>query len=100
MFIQNVMGRAPEPILRHYTNLLGAYYNKPIHFDETNIATVLKDIIDTVAIAEELGSVSVVQKPIESVLSKQSQILWRSMESNPSAWANLCYRIRSEHFFG
>jgi hypothetical protein len=100
MFFQNVLVGVPEPLLQHYTNLLGAYYNKPIHFDETNIATVLKDIIDTIDMAEEMGSISVVQKPIESVLSKQNQILWRSMESNPVAWIDLCYRIRSEHFFG
>jgi len=93
------IGKLPLPIYQHYDNLLRAYYHQPLTLNDTNITDVLRDIVGLADVAEYLGSMQVVSLCIDNALVKQGQVLYRSVATNPAAWADLAFRVQSEIIF-
>lgn len=63
------------------------------------MAAALRDIIYLIDVAEQLRSVNNIRRGVEHMLSKQQQVLWRSIDANPVAWVELCARVKSEHYY-
>ncbi|OCK79956.1 hypothetical protein K432DRAFT_435034 [Lepidopterella palustris CBS 459.81] len=92
----NENGKVPLKLFEHYENILGAFYGREIEINDMSIASALEDAVGLTEVAEYLGSIAVVSKSIDIALFKQGQVLFRSISVNPSAWADLGYRIQSE----
>ncbi len=92
-------GKIPHPIYKHYANVIGAYYNNEIILDHSSITSLLHDALMLLEVATYLGSVSVVSKSIDLALLNQGQTLYRSIQTNPTAWIKLAYQLKSEILF-
>lgn len=79
--------------------MFGAFYNRPLDLKEDSIAAILQDVFWLLEIAEYVGSVSLIAKPIEITLLKHGQVLLKSISQAPIAWIDLAYRIKSEMLF-
>lgn len=75
------------------------FYNKPVEFDDSTLATVLKNCMALVDVADSVGAIESVRVAVDLNLLRQGNILYSSIASNPVAWANLGYRIRSQTIF-
>lgn len=93
-------GILPHSLYRHFTNLFAAFYHQPaFDINDTDIAVLLPEVIEIMAVANYLGSARVVTTMIENLLLKQGQMLYRSISDAPLQWAALSFRIRSETVF-
>ena len=98
-FLEVENGKISNELYHHYDNLFKALYNLKISFDDTNMATVLKDSVGLIDAAEELGSVDAVNDTAEIALLRQGNLLFRSIAGNPSAWSDLSMRLSSPTIF-
>ncbi|KAJ9666262.1 hypothetical protein H2201_003696 [Coniosporium apollinis] len=92
-------GKIPHPIYKHYANVIGAYYNREIILDHSSITPLLHDALMLLEVASYLGSISVVSKSIDLALLNQGQTLYRSIQTNPTAWIKLAHQLKSEILF-
>lgn len=92
-------GKEPRPLVRHYLNMFGAFYNRPLKLNEETMTAILQDIFWLLEIAEYIGAVCLINKPIEIAFLNHGQTLLRSIAQAPSAWIDLAYRIKSEVLF-
>lgn len=97
----NENGRIPQAhkAFDHFETILYAFYNKELSIDDTNMSTALADCYQLLQISDYLGCTGMVSKPIEVVLLKQGQDLFRAIQKAPFAWVEMAYRIRSELVF-
>ncbi|KAL9617947.1 MAG: hypothetical protein Q9160_007313 [Pyrenula sp. 1 TL-2023] len=92
-------GRVHASRVKYWEMLFSMFYNKPVEFDDTTLATVLRDCMSLVDIAESIRAIESVRVIIDLNLLRQGNILYSSIASNPIAWAKLGYRIRSQTIF-
>ena len=83
----------------HYDNLFRAFYNLHLEFDDQNLATVLRDSMGLVGLAENYGSADTVAESVDIALLRHGQILFKSIAQNPVAWSNFACRIKSPTIF-
>jgi hypothetical protein len=86
-------------VIPYYHAILGAFYSLEIVCHQSDVKGVLGDVIGLMNVAEYLGCVTIITQPIETAFHKLGQVLYRSMDTNPAAWIDLCMRIRSETLF-
>lgn len=60
---------------------------------------VLHAIVGLTDVAEAVGSIHIVSLAIDNALVKQGQLLYRSIATHATAWADLALRVRSEIIF-
>jgi hypothetical protein len=85
-----------NPVYKHYDNIFSAYYYRPVTLNENNIQALVADIVGLIEVAEYLGSLKVINMPVDNALIKQGQVLWRSISANAAVWSNLALRLRSD----
>ncbi|KAF2179415.1 hypothetical protein K469DRAFT_799231 [Zopfia rhizophila CBS 207.26] len=73
----NENGRAPTRIFDHYELIFYAFYGRDIGISGADIATALEDAVEIIHIAEYLGLVPVISKPIDVALFKQGQMIFK-----------------------
>lgn len=92
-------GEASPARYKYWEMLFTMFYNRPVEFDDTTLATVLSDCMHLADVAESVGAMEGVRVNIDLNLMRQGNILYSSIASNPIVWANLGYRIRSQTIF-
>ena len=99
--VVNENGRIPQAdkTFQNYESVLYAFYNKELTVDETDMSAALSDCYQLIQIADYLGCIGLISKPIEVALFKHGQDLFRAIQSVPHAWIEMAYRIRSELIF-
>ena len=79
--------------------LFGCFYNLNPGFDDANLATVLSGCMGLIDLAELVEAVDHVRGVVDLALLRQGQVLWTSIASNPTAWAELGRRVHSPTMF-
>lgn len=97
--VVNENGREPTRAFDHYEAILYAFYNKEMRIRDTEMAVALEDCLRIIDIAEYLGCLNVIGKPVEVALMKHGQDLFRSIKSLPIGWATMSWSIKSEIIF-
>ncbi|PVH93358.1 hypothetical protein DM02DRAFT_604063 [Periconia macrospinosa] len=97
--ILNENGRIPTKVFDHYEAILYAFYNKEIRISDADMRAALQDVTQMVCIAEYLGCVAVISKPVEVALLKHGQNLYRSIQAMPASWIGMATSIKSESIF-
>jgi hypothetical protein len=92
-------GRVPDERLQYWDWLFGVFYGKAPAFDDTNLATVLSGCMGLVDVAETIQAVDSVRESVDLALLRQGAVLWNSVASNPTAWAELGRRVHSPTIF-
>lgn len=92
-------GKVTKPAFLFFDNLFRALYNIALEINTENLATILRDCMGLVTTAEKYGAIAVVRESIDIALLRQGQVLFKSIATNPVAWANLSGRIRSPTIF-
>jgi hypothetical protein len=92
-------GRVPDERLQYWDWLLGTFYGKAPAFDDNNLATVLSGCMGLVDVAETIQAVDSVREVVDLALLRQGSVLWNSVASNPTAWAELGRRVHSPTIF-
>lgn len=92
-------GRVPDKRLEYWDWLFGNFYGKPPGFDDENLATVLSGCMGLVDVAETVQAVESVREVVDLALLRQGPVLWNSVASNPTAWAELGRRVHSPTIF-
>ncbi|KAF2469263.1 uncharacterized protein BDR25DRAFT_288734 [Lindgomyces ingoldianus] len=99
IFTLNENGKEPTKFFEHYESLLYAFYGKDLAISNTDMMCALQDAISILQIAEYLGCVNVISKPIDAAFFKHGQVLFRAIQTNPRHWADLALKIKSEMMF-
>ncbi|KAJ4290548.1 phospholipid-translocating ATPase rsb1 [Kalmusia sp. IMI 367209] len=97
--VLNENGRVPTKVFDYWERVLYAFYGTDIRVADADMGAALSDCVELIKIAEYLGCVSLIGKPVEVALVKQGQSLFRAIQTKPYAWADMSYRIRSELIF-
>jgi hypothetical protein len=97
--ILNENGRVPTKAFDYYESIFYAFYGKEIRICDTDMRAALADVSEMIAIADYLGCVNIISKPVEVALLKHGQNLYRSIQSVPAQWAVMAYEIKSESIF-
>ncbi|KAJ4992266.1 hypothetical protein SVAN01_02285 [Stagonosporopsis vannaccii] len=99
--VVNENGRVPQAdkAFQNYESILYAFYNKELTVDEADMSAALSDCYQLIQIADYLGCIGLISKPIEVALFKHGQDLFRAIQGVPHAWIEMAYRIRSELIF-
>ncbi|KAL5386915.1 hypothetical protein DPSP01_003931 [Paraphaeosphaeria sporulosa] len=97
--VLNENGRVPTKIFKYWERVLYAFYGTEIRIADDDMGAALVDCIGLIEVAEYLGCVNLIGKPVEVALLKHGQVLFRSIQANPQGWANMSFRIRSELIF-
>lgn len=92
-------GRVPDERLQYWDWLFGIFYGKAPAFDDDNLATVLSGCMGLVDVAETIQAVDSVREVVDLALLRQGSVLWNSVASNPTAWAELGRRVHSPTIF-
>jgi len=92
-------GRVPDERLQYWDWLFGTFYGKAPAFDDDNLATVLSGCMGLVDVAESVQAVDSVREIVDLALLRQGSVLWNSVASNPTAWAELGRRVHSPTIF-
>ncbi|KAK4540105.1 hypothetical protein LTR36_009770 [Oleoguttula mirabilis] len=95
-------GRVVDPIILAYHSVLGAFYNIPIElgdFEADPMSHILVNASYIIDVAEYLQCVHIITRSIEATLLAMGQLFQQAMASNPIAWLNFAYRIRSRIIF-
>jgi hypothetical protein len=92
-------GRLPDERLQYWDWLFGVFYSKAPAFDDENLATVLSGCMGLVDVAETVQAVDSVRQYVDLALLRQAPVLWNSVASNPTAWAELGRRVHSPTIF-
>lgn len=88
-----------EKVITAYETILYAFYNTEISIDDREMSAALAECYLLLLIADYLGCVRLISKPIEVALLKHGQDLFRAIQDKPHAWIQLAYRIKSEIVF-
>src|SRR5689334_20840895 len=99
MMVPNDNGRDRIKTFDHYDSVLNAFSGGDVYIEDHDIAVALEDAIDIIQIAEYLGCVPVVSKPVDVALVKQGQVLFRSISAHPWSWVSMAHRIQSEMIY-
>ncbi|KAF2438433.1 hypothetical protein P171DRAFT_398398 [Karstenula rhodostoma CBS 690.94] len=97
--VLNENGRVPTKVFEHWERVLYAFYGTEIRIADKDMGAALVDCIGLIEVAEYLGCVNLIGKPVEVALLKHGQVLFRSIQANPQEWADMSFRIRSELIF-
>lgn len=97
--IVNENGRISCKVYDHYESILYAFYNKEIRISDDDMHSALHDATQMICIADYLGSIPVISKPVEVALLKHGQQLYRSIHLNSASWIELAMSIKSESIF-
>jgi hypothetical protein len=92
-------GRPRDERLQYWDWLFGTFYSKTPAFDDDNLATVLSGCMGLVDVAETIQAVDSVREVVDLALLRQGSVLWNSVASNPTAWAELGRRVHSPTIF-
>ncbi|KAF2276507.1 uncharacterized protein EI97DRAFT_377350 [Westerdykella ornata] len=95
----NENGRIPTSLFDNYEKVFFAFYNREILISDDDMPSALRQAIELIDIAEYLGSIPVISKPIDVALIKHGQDLWRSIQKMPWGWVHLAMRIKSDLIF-
>jgi hypothetical protein len=90
-------GRVLNPVFDYYEKVFGAVYSRPLQLktEQNRIGELLPEILGILEVAEYLGCVHVIERPLDSQLAEFGHLLWISIMHKPIAWAELGVRIRS-----
>jgi hypothetical protein len=106
--ILNENGRVPTKIFDYYEAILYAFYNVEIKICDTDMGSALNDCAGMLQVADYLGCINVISKPIEVALTKHGQLLFRypgpsrcssAIQAHPAAWATSSLMLQSELIF-
>lgn len=97
--ILNQNGRVPTKAFDYYESIFYAFYNKEIRICDTDMIAALADAVGMLDIANYLGCVNIISKPVEVALMKHGQSLFRSIQSMPLGWARMALTIQSKTIF-
>ncbi|KAF2197990.1 hypothetical protein GQ43DRAFT_474960 [Delitschia confertaspora ATCC 74209] len=89
VLLLNENGKVPIKVFDHYENILNAMNGEDIKISDVDMTNALGDAVEIIQIAEYLGAVQVISKPIDIVLFTQGQVLFRSIAAHHglgSAW--------------
>ncbi|KAF2213959.1 hypothetical protein CERZMDRAFT_12857, partial [Cercospora zeae-maydis SCOH1-5] len=95
-------GRKPRAIVSAHDQVLGAFYNQPIHLgdsQEDGLAELLANAFQATIVAENLNCIRIVSKPIEATLLGAGQNLYKAIADNPTAWLGFASRVKSRAIF-
>ncbi|KAF2868170.1 hypothetical protein BDV95DRAFT_501221 [Massariosphaeria phaeospora] len=95
----NENGRIPTKTFEYYESIFYAFYAKDIEICDDDMGSALTDAVHLIEIAEYLGCVSVISKPVEVALVKQGQALFRGIQELPYLWIVMAHRLKSELIF-
>ncbi|KAF1970952.1 hypothetical protein BU23DRAFT_537123 [Bimuria novae-zelandiae CBS 107.79] len=95
----NENGRVPTKLFDYWERVLYAFYGTDIRIADEDMGAALSDCIGLIQVAEYLGCIHLIGKPVEIALLKHGQVLFRAIQTTPHAWANMSFRITSELIF-
>ncbi|ORX96843.1 hypothetical protein BCR34DRAFT_497416 [Clohesyomyces aquaticus] len=97
----NENGKVPSKFYKYYESVLYACYGSdiPIGDEGADMMTALNGAANMLEIADYLGCIPVISKPIDIALFNHGQTLFRAIQAAPSGWAGLAMRIKSEMMF-
>lgn len=88
------------PIFRYYYLVFGAMYGTKFSLESaTSIEELLQDVVGILDVCEYLDCIRSVSDTLNTAILGQGQILWRSVQANPFAWADLAMRLLSVSVF-
>jgi hypothetical protein len=84
-------------VFEYYEKVLGAVYSRPLELKRTKdvMGEILPEVLSLVTIAEDLGCVHVIERPLDSQLMEFGHDLWIAIMRNSIEWAELAVRVRS-----
>jgi hypothetical protein len=97
--VVNENGRVPLKVFDHYEAVFYAFYAKDLTIADDDMSVALIEAIDIIDVAEYLGCMPVISKPIEVTLLKHGQTLFRAIQASPWGWVDMACRIKSEVIF-
>ncbi|KAF2729805.1 hypothetical protein EJ04DRAFT_587753 [Polyplosphaeria fusca] len=89
---------APTKTFDYYETILYSFYGRPLKIRADELQAI-SDVLHLTQIAEYLGCVPVISKPLEVTLIRQGQTLFNWIRKQPHDWAVLARRIESELIF-
>lgn len=66
---------------------------------DTDMGSALNECVGMLNVADYLGCVDVISKPVEVALTKHGQSLFRSVQRQPAVWATTSLMLKSETIF-
>ncbi|KAF2113962.1 hypothetical protein BDV96DRAFT_600711 [Lophiotrema nucula] len=97
--VLNENGRIPTQLFDNYERVLYALYGNGISYPEGDMQSVLIRSVGAIQIAEYLGCVHTIGKPVEVALVRYGQDLFKHIQAQPWNWAQMACRIESELIF-
>ncbi|PSN60077.1 hypothetical protein BS50DRAFT_656304 [Corynespora cassiicola Philippines] len=97
--VWNLNGLPTPKIFEQYKTILYAFYTSTVEISSKTMEGALDDSVGLIYIAEYLGCVPMVAKPVEVALVRHGQALYRAIAKMPVAWLNMASRIKSELIF-
>jgi len=79
--------------------LFGCFYDIQPNVDDSTFAATVEDCHRLVDVAEDIQSLEHIREVVDLALMRQDQVLWKSIPSNPTGWAELAIRIQSPAIF-
>ena len=89
-------GTVRPPILRHWDNLLRAFYHQPLQLEGDGLANVLKDTIDILNLADKYRASSAVAPHVGMALLNVGKVLFKAISADPVNWSVIGKRARSK----
>lgn len=68
-------------------------------FDNSTFAATVNDCFELVETADTIGAIETVREAVDLALLQQDAVLWKSIASKPTIWAELGRRVRSPVIF-
>ncbi|KAL9112816.1 MAG: hypothetical protein Q9227_002893 [Pyrenula ochraceoflavens] len=88
-------GKPNEMGFKYWSWLFSLIYYQNVEFDDSNLATVLKDCMALADIADCVEAMASVRIAIDLNLLRQGHMLWNAIAGSPTDWAKLALRIQS-----
>ncbi|KKY19217.1 hypothetical protein UCRPC4_g04591 [Phaeomoniella chlamydospora] len=98
-FLENDNGKAPNHEYRFWDFLFGIFYNQPPRVRDEDIVDTLSDCMGIIDVAESVQAVGAVREHVDLALLRYGAVLFNSIATNPVAWVDLGYRVRSPTIF-
>ncbi|KAF2793979.1 hypothetical protein K505DRAFT_243134 [Melanomma pulvis-pyrius CBS 109.77] len=97
--VLNENGRVPTKVFEYYESIFYAFYNNEININDDDMRGALEDAGEMITIAEYLGCVPLISKPIDVALAKHGQTMYQAIATIPVGWMRLGLQIKSELIF-
>jgi hypothetical protein len=97
--VPNDNGKVPFRIFDYYESVLCAFYNVEIKICDTDMGSALADCVGMLQVANYLGCIDVISKPVEVALIKHGQAFFRAVQAQPAVWATTALMMKSETIF-